>query len=335
MIILFLYVNNTGFYVWEGICLNVFIGREVFVGKWEGVEEFVAVSESGGFTAAARVLGVSKAHISQQVNRLEDRLGTRLLLRTTRRVSLTETGALYLARCRSILDDLDDAETSVSSLQAGVRGRIRLSSPHLLGEVVLVPALTLFQQQHPDLEIDIDLTSRRVDLIDGNYDVAIQLGARKDVSVVNRALAVTTFHVVASPGYLAEHGIPGGIEALKSARCLLFAANGESKPWKFQRADGVFEVRVKGGWRSNSGHLLRAAARQGLGLAYLPDYYLKDDLERGALVSVMPEWQSINRKVVAIYQHRAHLTTKIKVFLDFLSQYFEQQSHLFSDIADD
>lgn len=300
------------------------------LGHLEGIEEFVAVVDAGSFSSAARKLGVSKAHVSQQVSRLEDRLGTRLLHRTTRRLSLTETGAPFAQRCRAILEELVSAEQEVSCLQQEVRGRIRISSPHLLGEVLLVPALVEFQRLYPKLEIDIELSSRKVQLIDENYDIAIQLGVRDDIRVVNKELASTHFHVVASPAYLEAHGCPKHPEELKQHQCLLFSDHGYSKPWKFKSASETLNVKIESGWRSNSGHLLRAGAKQGLGLAYLPDYYLDRELSEGALVRVMPDWPSIDRKIVAIYQHKAHLSTKICVFLKHMSEYIEKHQ-LFID----
>ena len=293
--------------------------------RWEGIEELIAVIDEGSFSSAAKRLGISKAHVSQQISRLEDRLGTRLLHRTTRKVSVTETGAIYADRCRSILADLESTELAVSTLQNEVRGKLRISSPHLLGEVLLLPALTEFQRSHPMLEIDIDLTSRRIDLIDEHYDLAIQLGERKDVNVVNKTLTTTRFHVVASPEYINKHGSPQTLEELKQHHCLLFSSRGRVKPWKFRDGDNTLEVNIKSRWRSNSGHLLRAAAKQGIGLAYLPDYYLTEELKTGELVSLINDWQSIDRKVVAIYQHRAHVTSKIHLFLEFLTTFFEEK----------
>lgn len=300
----------------------------------EGIQEFIAVVDHGGFSAAARVLNISKSHISQQVHRLEDRLGSRLLHRTTRKVSLTETGATYLERCRPLLEELESAELAISSLQDVVQGRIRISSPHLLGEVFIIPALTKFQKLHPRLNIDIDLSSTRIDLIDDHYDVAIQLSERTDINVVNKVLCNTYFHVVASPEYIDKHGSPAHPNELQKHQCLLFANQGESKPWKFTDGKTNVGIHIKSHWRSNSGHLLRAGARRGLGLAYLPDYYLYEDLEAGALISVMPEWQSIERKLVAIYQHKAHLPTKIRLFVEFLTQFIQCNGGIISHVED-
>ncbi len=294
--------------------------------RWEGFEELVEVVNSGSFSAAALVMGVSKGHVSQQVSRLEDRLGTRLLHRTTRKLSLTETGEIYYTQCRQVVEDLEAAERAVSQLQEQVRGQLTISAPHLIGEALLVPALALFQDSHPELEVDLHLGGHRVDLIEEHIDIAIQVGARKDINVVNLALTPTRFHVVASPAYVDKHGAPLKPQDLKQHNCLLFVDAGQTRPWRFKGPKGAISISVNSSWRSNSGHALRAAAENGLGLAYLPDYYLGADLASGKLLTVLDDWQAIDRDVVAIYQHKRHLSAKVRLFAQFLAIYFAQRS---------
>lgn len=293
--------------------------------RWEGFEELVEVVNSGSFSAAARVLGVSKGHVSQQISRLEDRLNTRLLHRTTRKLSLTETGEVYYQQCSQVVEDLESAERAITTLQAEAKGPLKISAPHLIGEILLVPAISEFQKNNPQLEIDLHLTSHRVDLIEDHFDIAIQVGKREDVNVVAKTLAPTNFHVVSSPEYLKSHGVPVKPADLKQHNCLLFVDGGVSKPWRFRGSKGTVSVSVKSNWRSNSGHVLRSAAVRGLGLAYLPDYYLRDDLTNGRLVTILNNWQTIDRDIVAVYQHRRHLSAKIRLFTEFLAQYFENE----------
>ena len=293
--------------------------------RWEGFEELVEVVNCGSFSGAARILGVSKGHVSQQISRLEDRLETRLLHRTTRKLSLTETGAIYYEQCRQVVEDLEAAERAMTTLQQEAKGQLRISAPHLIGEVLLVPAIAQFLQHNPELEIDLELSSHPIDLIGERFDLAVQVGARKDVNVVNRVLAPTSFHVVASPDYLAKHPAPQKLRDLKQHNCLLFVDAGQTKPWRFSDGTGSINISVKSNWRSNSGYALRAAVEQGLGLAYLPDYYLRDDLINGSLVTVLSDWKAIDRSIVAIYQHKRHLSAKIRLFTDFLSEYFATQ----------
>lgn len=293
--------------------------------RWDGFEELVEVVKCGSFSGAAKALGVSKAHVSQQISKLEERLGARLLHRTTRKISLSETGSIYYEQCRQIVEDLKNAEQSVNTLQNDAQGLLRISSPHLLGEVLLIPAIANFLKIHPKLEIDIDLNSHKVDLIADRYDIAIQVGERKDINVVNRVLAPTRFHVVASPEYLQQHTAPEHPEDLKHHHCLLFSDYGQTKPWRFNGPEGFFSVTPTCRWRSNSGHGLRAGAKQGLGLAYLPDYYLREDIAQGKLIKVMSAWQSADRDLVAIYQHRRHLSSKIRLFTEFMRESFSKE----------
>ena len=293
--------------------------------RWEGFEELVEVVNSGSFSAAARVLGVSKSHVSQQVSRLEDRLNTRLLHRTTRKLSLTETGALYYEQARQVVEDLESAEQAVSYFQQEIRGELRIAAPHLIGEALMVPALAQFLEQHPGLDIELLLSGHRVDLVDERFDLAIQVGARNDIKVVNKLLAPTSFHVVGSPAYLLRHAPPQTPEDLKQHQCLLFMDAGSTRPWRFQGDKGSVSMSIKSHWRSNSGHALRSAAEQGLGLAYLPDYYLQQLLADQSLVTVLNDWQSPDREIVAIYQHKRHLSTKIRAFTGFLEEFFTRE----------
>lgn len=293
--------------------------------RWEGFEELVAVVDAGGFSAAARVLGVSKGHVSQQVSRLEDRLNARLLNRTTRKVSLTETGALYYAQCRQVVEDLEAVERQVTELQQEAKGLLKISAPHLIGEVLLVPAIAEFLKHNPQIEIDLELASHKVDLIEQRFDLAVEVGQRREGNLINRSLAPTQFRVVASPEYLARNPAPRTPQDLPEHRCLLFVEGGYSKPWTFTGAEGTLSIPLSSRWRSNSGHALRSAALQGLGLAYLPDYYLGEQLSSGSLVTVLEDWNAVEREIVAVYAHRRHLSAKLRLFTDFLAASFSQQ----------
>lgn len=293
--------------------------------RWEGFEELVEVVEKGSFSGAARALGVSKGHVSQRISQLEDRLGVRLLHRTTRKLSLTELGNLYYQRCKQVIEDLDEVERAVSEYQQRATGLLKISSPNLLGEMHVVPAIADFLAENPALEVELDFFGRKVDLIEDGYDVAIQVGARTDVNVVNKPLAKTFFQLVANPRFLNRYGAPEEPRDLKRLRCLVFTEYGAAKPWKFVRGDEEASVNVMCRWRSNSGHCLLAAARDGLGVAYLPDYYVADDIAAGRLVRVLEEWRGIERDVVAVYQNRRHLSAKVSLFVNFMQSRFGRQ----------
>lgn len=293
--------------------------------RWEGFEELVKVVEAGSFTGAAMALGVSKGHVSQRISQLEDRLGVRLLHRTTRRLSLTELGNLYYQRCRQVIEDLDEIELAVTEYQQRATGLLRISSPNLLGEKHVVPAIADFLSANPSLEVELNFYSRKVDLVEDAYDVAIQVGARTDINVVNTPLATTTFQLVACPTFLNRSGTPEEPRDLKHLRCLMFTEYGASKPWRFVRGKEAVSVKGKCYWHSNSGHCLLAAARSGLGLAYLPDYYVAEDIAAGRLVRVLEDWGGIERELVAIYQVRRHLSAKVKLFVEFMQTRFREQ----------
>lgn len=293
--------------------------------RWEGFEELVKVVEVGTFSGAARALGVSKGHVSQRIGQLEDRLGVRLLHRTTRKLSLTELGNLYYQRCKQVIEDLDEIEQAVSEYQQRATGLLKISSPNLLGEMYVVPAIADFVAENPRLEIELNFYSRKVDLIEDACDVGIQVGTRTDINVVNKPLAKTTFQLVASPRFLNRHGTPEEPRDLKHLHCVIFTEYGASKPWKFIRGDEQVSVNGLCKWHSNNGHCLLAAARDSLGLAYLPDYYVAEDIKTGRLVRVLEEWGGVERDVVAIYQHRRHLSAKVKLFVDFMQDRFSRQ----------
>lgn len=297
--------------------------------RWQGFEEFVQVVNSGSFSAAARVLGVSKGYISQQISKLEERLASRLLHRTTRKLHLTETGEIYYRRCQQIIEDLEEAENAVNQSQDHVSGLLKISSPHLLGETHLVPAISEFLSMHPKLEIQLDFSSKKVDLLDGYYDLALQVGKRKDVNVVNLSLASTRFYLVASPKYLKGLEKLNHPNDLKQLDCLLFVEQGTSKPWLLQRQndDRPLSIKVDSNWRSNSGPALRAAALNGLGIAYLPDYYLKQDVKDRLLETILPEWSYHQREIVVIYPHKSYLAAKTRLFTEFLNDYFSRRQN--------
>ncbi len=290
--------------------------------RWEGFEELVKVVEVGSFSGAARSLGVSKGHISQRISQLEERLGARLLHRTTRKLSLTELGNLYYERCRQVVDDLEEIESAVTQYQQKPTGLLKISSPNLLGEMQIVPAIADFVQKHSALEVALNFYSRRVDLVEDGYDIAIQVGKREDINVVNRVIARTRFQCVASPRFLNQNGSPGDPDDLRRLRCLQFTEYGVSKPWRFQKDGKDKTVKGHGIWQSNSGHCLLAAARAGVGIAYLPDYYLAEDIKEGRLIPILVEWCAVERDIVAIYQQRRHMTAKVKLFVDFIERRF-------------
>lgn len=287
--------------------------------RWDGIHEFVSVVEAGGFAAAARRLGVSKAHLSRQVKQLEERLGVRLLQRTTRRQALTEAGDVFYRRCQQLNYELDDLEAQLAGAATEPRGRLRISLAAAFTERYVVPVIADFAQRHPRLQIELDFNNRLVDLVAEGYDLAIRYGQLRDSSLVARRLAPRRLYVCASASYLERRGEPLRPEDLAEHDCLI----GSSDYWQFRGAAEPRQLRVSGRWRSNNGTALRAAARSGLGLTQLPDFYVERDLAQGRLRAVLREWELGDVGVWAVYPHRTLLPAKVRLLVDALVVAFQ------------
>lgn len=278
---------------------------------------FVKVVDSAGFTAAARSLGVPKSTVSRQVARLEDRLGVRLLHRTTRALRPTDAGQAYYERCSRILADLAEAEQAVSRAQVVPRGALRISAPLTFGYLFLGDLVAGFIQAYPEVVLDVSLSDRKVDLIEEGFDLAIRAGTLDDSSLVARRLGPATMVVVASGAYLARKGTPLVPQDLRDHTCLRYD-QGSLASWRF--ADDV-HVLVDGPLVSNNGDILRAAAVAGLGLVYMPRFIVGDDVRTGKLVSVLePHVQSLGG-IWAIYPANRHLSAKVRAFVDYAVQW--------------
>ena len=284
--------------------------------RLEGLEIFVAVAEQGGFSAAAGALGVSKAHVSRQINKLESRLDARLLQRTTRKVSLTEEGRAFFSRCREILGNLDEAERALQDLQAEPRGLLRLSVAGAFAEEYITPAAVDYMQRYPDVSVELDFTNRLVDLVAEGYDLAIRAGVLSDSSLFARRLMDRHLHIVASRDYLQRHGTPQSPQDLRLHNCLV----GTLPTWHLYQDGAPIDVRVQGNWRSNNGHALLQAALRGLGLAELPYFYVREDLAAGRLFAVLEGYRPPDAAMWAVYPHNRHLSAKVRLFLNFLEE---------------
>ncbi|GGI69157.1 LysR family transcriptional regulator [Shewanella hanedai] len=284
--------------------------------NWEGVSEFVAVAEAESFTKAAQRLGISTAQVSRQISALEARLATKLFHRTTRKVSTTEVGRVYYQHCRQVLDGLDEAERAITNLQSSPRGLLKITAPVTYGEMTIAPLVNDFIAKYPELEVKINLTNQKIDLIDEGYDLAIRLGQLEDSSMMAKRLSSRTQHVCASPSYLSTFGIPHSLSELDQHNCLL----GTMDYWRFEENGKTRNVRVKGTLSCNSGHALVDAAIKGIGIIQLPDYYLHPYIEEGQLVPLLEQNRSPEEGIWALYPHNRHLSPKVRMLLDYLSQ---------------
>lgn len=292
------------------------IWKEAQLAIWEGVSEFVAVAETESFTAAASRLGISTAQVSRQIGALETRLGVKLFYRTTRKVSITDTGQIYYNHCRQVLDGLAEAERAVTDLNQTPKGRLNMTAPVTYGESRITPLINDFVACYPELVVTLTLTNQMVDLVAESYDLAIRLGELDDSTMMAKRLASRTHHVCASPDYLAGHGAPYTLSELDQHNCL----QGTLDTWRFQEKGKPRHIRVKGNIRCNSGWSLVDAALKGIGIIQLPDYYVHADIAAGRLVPILENFCAPDDGIWAIYPHNRHLSPKVRLLLDHLSE---------------
>ena len=290
------------------------------------IEAFVAVVRAGSYVKAAERQETSKAVLSRQVLELETRLGTRLLNRTTRRLSLTETGAAYFERCVQILDDLREADAAAGATTATARGRLRINAPLTFGNLHLAPLWGEFLKLHPAVELDITLTDRVVDLVEEGFDLAVRIaptGRLPSSSLVARTIADDRIVLCASPGYL--RGAPALTHPadLAAHAVMAYAWWSGGDTWQFSGADGATaDVTVRP--RTNSGDTCRAAALADQGVIYQPAFLVGPDLRTGRLVELLSDWRGPTLDIHAVYPSRTHLSGKVRAMVDFLAQAFVQ-----------
>jgi len=288
---------------------------------FSGLGTFVAVVDAGGFSAAAR-LGRSKSAVSKQVSRLEDRLGARLLNRTTRRLALTEVGRAFYERGVRILAEVEEAERAVADLHAEPRGTLRINAPMSFGIGHVAPALPAFLARHPELSVDLVLNDRLVDVIDEGFDLAIRITRLRDSSLIARRLAGFRRVVCAAPAYWKRRGRPAHPEDLAGHDCLIYTYLANPGEWPFDGPDGRLTLQVTGRLFANNGDALRQAALEGLGVMMIPAFIVGDDLAAGRLEAVLEDWEEHDLGIWAVYPHSRHLSAKVRAFVDFLAERF-------------
>lgn len=287
---------------------------------------FAAVIETGSFAAAARRLGRSPSRLSRQIADLEAGLGVRLLHRTTRALTLTEAGQAYHEHVARILAELATADQSVGCLQAAPRGRLRVAAPMSFGIGHLAPLLPAFLEAYPEIELDLALNDRFVDLIDEGFDLAVRIGRLADSSLIVRRVAPLRRVLCASPAYLAAHGIPATPDDLAAQDGLGYSNMTPNEEWCFiHPEDGrPWPVRIKPRLRVNNGDALRLAALGGIGFGLLPTFIVGPDLAAGTLVPLLAPYLRQDGAIQAVYPPARHLSPKVRVFVDFLVARFSQ-----------
>ena len=287
-----------------------------------GMAVFARVVDSGGISAAARDLRLSKSAVSKQLAALEDRLGARLLHRTTRRMSLTEAGTGFLEHCRRVVAEAEAAENAVGALQAEPRGVLRVNAPMTFGTMHLAVAIPDFMAQFPQVAVDLSLNDRMVDLVEEGFDVAVRIARLADSSLVARKLAPARRVMVAAPSYLDRRGRPRILADLTEHDVLSYSYVSASEEWRFVGPSGEESVRVEGHLRANNGEILLAACLAGTGIAALPTFISGPCLRAGSLVRVLPDYESAAFGIHAVWPANRHLSAKVRSFVDFLAQRF-------------
>jgi DNA-binding transcriptional LysR family regulator len=283
-----------------------------------GMAVFARVVEAKSFSEAARQLGISKAAVSKQVSRLEERLGARFLNRTTRRLSLTEIGAAFYERCARIVAEAEEAELAVTRLHATPRGTLRVDAPLSFGLQYLSPLLPAFMAQYPELRVDLTFNDRFVDLVEEGYDVAVRIANLPDSSLIARKLAESRSFVCAAPDYWERHGRPAHPADLAAHNCFGYSYLATRNEWRFRGPDGPATVRISGTLTANNGDVLRAAAVAGLGVVLMPGFLVCDDLRAGRLEPVLRAFEPDLAGIHAVYPHNRHLSAKVRAFIDHL-----------------
>lgn len=279
---------------------------------------FVQAAETRSFSEAARILGVSASAVGKSVSRLEERLGVRLLHRSTRSITLTAEGALFLERCRRILCEVEAAELELSETRQAPQGRLRVSLP-MITELVM-PALTHFMSRYPAIELDVDFSNRLVDVIEDGFDVVVRTGEPADSRLMSRPLGHYRLLLVAAPAYLARCGIPRTPQDLARHRCLRhkFPSTGKLEPWPLRMPEGQKEWELPVAMTCNSSAPLLNVVKAGLGIACLPDFLVREDIAQGQLELVLDTYVVHQGTFRLLWPSSKHLSPKLRVFIDYM-----------------
>ena len=288
----------------------------------QAIRVFVKVVEAGSFVGGADKVEISTTTASRLVAELDAHLGTRLLQRTTRRLHLTEAGQRYFERATQLLSDLDEAEAEVGAATTTPHGRLRISVGLTFGVRQLSALFPRFQAMHPQVELEVHATDRRVDLVEEGFDLAVRMSLELPPTYVARPLCLIRVVCCASPAYLAARGTPRQPQDLAKHNCLTVPSGGFENRWSFEGAQGPVTVQVKGNYRSDSGDLLRAAALAGQGVVYLPTFIVGEELARGELVPLLRDWRMPSLEARVVYPSRRFLSAKVRAFTEFLQREF-------------
>ncbi|HHF3077351.1 TPA: LysR substrate-binding domain-containing protein [Vibrio diabolicus] len=291
---------------------------------------FYHLIEQGSFSAAARHMSLTKSVVSKRIAKLEQELGVQLLYRTTRTLTLTEAGRAFCTHAKAVYQAVATAEESIVGLGKNLSGNIKVSVPTISGELILPQVINEFNQKYPDINIDMDLDNRFVDIVNERFDLAIRTGVLPDSSLIARKLVDANWIVCASPQYLAKHGIPKQPQVLDKHNCLVYSYQETGAcEWAFKDGDEVYQITVDGNLCTNNSSVLRNVALLGQGIIYVPRVLVYEDLKQGRLIQLFKDETAKCLGIYAVYPYTRQQPEKIKIFIDHLYTSFQSQNHRF------
>jgi DNA-binding transcriptional LysR family regulator len=283
------------------------------------IKSFVALVESGSISKAAERMDIAVSAVSRRLKELESSLGVQLVQRTTRKMHITEAGEKFYRRCGRLLDDLEEAKHEASNTATALSGTLRIATPLSFGVAHLSPAIAAFMHLHPQIKIEMDMSDRRVDLVEEGLDLAIRVGALEDSSLMARKLASVRHVVCASPDFLNRHGIPRTPQDLSTLPALCYGNHSQPGTWHYHDKDGKpGQVKVPMRMRANNGDALVEAAIAGLGVLCEPSFIAHGSVERGVLTPLLTDYQWYSMNIFAVYPQTKHMPTRVRAFIDFL-----------------
>lgn len=289
--------------------------------KFDSLRAFTQVVDAGGFAAAAREMGLTRSAVNKLVAHLEDDLGVQLLHRTTRKVTPTDTGIAFYERCVAILADLEEAELAVAQLNEEPKGTLRINAPMSFGTLHLAPILADFLVQYPDLRVELALSDRIIDPIEEGFDITVRIARSVgSPSLIAHELAAVPMVLCGAPGYLKQRSAPTHPQDLKHHACLHYGHMASTYYWHLTGPDGEHSIKIQGPLCSNNGEVLRDAAVKGLGLTLLPAFIVGAELQQKTLLPVLEAYQAPEISIWILYPVNRHLSTKVKLFTEFLSR---------------
>jgi DNA-binding transcriptional LysR family regulator len=296
--------------------------------RFKQIETFVRVADAGSLAAAALEEGVSPVILGRRIDALEERLGVKLMYRSTRRLVVSEEGASFLERCRGLLLEWDQAENELAAGLRAVSGHLIVSAPAAFGRKHVAPLAPAFVADKPDLKVSFNLTDRVVDLVREGYDLSIRIGGAVDPSFVAVKLASNRRVVCGTPAYFAKHGRPKTLDDLLHHNCLAFnLQGGQNRGWNFRRNGKLVTMRVTGTLDCNDGELLHRWAREGLGLGWRSTWEIAEDLERGELETVLDEYALPEYDILAVYPQQRYVPAKVRYFIDYLKAVYARPGY--------